>query len=46
MNILESNGPKGNAFPFRLKVVLGIGNFSKFNIQLQEQLKLLQILQT
>lgn len=46
MNFLESNAPKGNAFSLQFKIVLGIGNFSKFNIQLQEQLKLLQILQT
>lgn len=46
MNFLESNAPKGKAFPLQFKMVLGIGNFSKFSIQLQEQLKLLQILQT
>lgn len=46
MNFLESNALKGNAFSLQFKIVLEIGNFSKFNIQLQEQLKLLQILQT
>lgn len=46
MSLLESNAPELNAFPAYFKMAVGIGSFSKFNIQLQEQFKLLQILQT
>lgn len=47
MSLLESNAPKLNVlFPVYCKMAWGTGNFSKFNIQLQEQFKLLHMLQT
>ena len=46
VSLLASNAPKLNAFRVYFKMALGTGNFSKFNIQLQEQFKLLQLLQT